>query len=287
MPFAPWVADFGLAPLCRSPLATSTGGPCGAWDAPTARALAHPYFQPFTWPLMRDTSASHVDVKFYNGNELLGHWIFRGYRSDTDLTVQQAMVDEVLIRAAHQGRFRPSVVISVFIGWRVSVLSFEVGGRSYSVGPNGAVFAGDHGRAKFELRVTARSSGEAFGNDADRVDFRYRDANNRIDLKCGRASVPQTWLTISHISGPSLIRMINDGRAQGARIEGPQHIEQFAQLAAIHHRIGGAAQNVLMIVRQGRSRSTAPWKMATSTLWFVAAFWSCRWRLCRGRRSPG
>jgi hypothetical protein len=141
---------------------------------------------------MRDTSASHVDVKFYNGNELLGRWIFRGYRSDTDLTVQQAMVDEVLIRAAHQGRFRPSVVISVFIGWRVSVLSFEVGGRSYSVGPNGAVFAGDHGRAKFELRVTARSSDEAFGNDADRVDFRYRDANNRIDLKCGRASVPQT-----------------------------------------------------------------------------------------------
>ena len=112
-------------------LATSTGGPCGAWDAPTALALAHPYFQPFTWPLMRDTSASYVDLKFYNGNELLGHWIFRGYRSDTDLTVQQAMVDEVLIRTAHQGRFRPSVVISVFIGWRVSVLSFEVGGRSY------------------------------------------------------------------------------------------------------------------------------------------------------------
>jgi hypothetical protein len=28
--------------------------------------------------------------------------------------------------------------------------------------------------------------------------------------------------------------MINDGRAQGARIEGPEHIEQFAQLAAIH-----------------------------------------------------
>ena len=41
---------------------------------------------------------SYTDVKVYNGNEILFHWIFRGYRADTDLTVQQQFVDEVLLR---------------------------------------------------------------------------------------------------------------------------------------------------------------------------------------------
>lgn len=52
------------------------------WDGPTAHALSHPVFQPFSWPMLRDTSASYMDVKVYNGNELLFHWIFRGYRTD-------------------------------------------------------------------------------------------------------------------------------------------------------------------------------------------------------------
>lgn len=68
------------------------------WNEDSARALSHPAFQPFTWPLLRDTSASYTDVKIYNGNELLFHWILRGYRSDTDLTVQQHFADEVLVR---------------------------------------------------------------------------------------------------------------------------------------------------------------------------------------------
>lgn len=32
-----------------------------------------------------------------------------------------------------------------------------------------------------------------------------RDANNRIDVKAARASVPGAWLIVSHISGPNLV----------------------------------------------------------------------------------
>ena len=74
-----------------------TGNTCGGWDADTAQALAHPAFQRFSWPMLRDTSASYMDVKIYDGNESLFHWIFRGFRSDTDLTVQQQFVDEFFV----------------------------------------------------------------------------------------------------------------------------------------------------------------------------------------------
>ena len=59
------------------------------------------------------------------------------------------------------------------------------------------------------------------------------DANNRLDLKCGRTSVPGTWLTVSHISGPALINTIQQCRSQRARVEGPDHVQQFAQLSAV------------------------------------------------------
>ena len=70
---------------------SETGSTCAGWDGRTAAALAHPAFQPFTWPMLRDTSASYTDVKIYNGNEILFHWILRGYRSDTDLTVSSSL----------------------------------------------------------------------------------------------------------------------------------------------------------------------------------------------------
>lgn len=210
------------------------GNTCAGWDAATATALSHPAFQPFTWPMIRDTSASYTDIKVYNGNEILFHWILRGFRSDTDLTVQQQFVDEYLVREVNKGQPRLSIVVAVFMGWRVSVLSYECGGRTYSCGPAGTVVAGDSARSRFEMRVCQRQSEDAVGNDADRVEFRYRDSNNRIDLKCSRTSVPGTWLTVSHISGPTLIRTITSVREQRARVEGPEQTEQFAQLAAIH-----------------------------------------------------
>ena len=73
--------------------------------------------------------------------------------------------------------------------------------------------ASDYAMSTCELRVTERSSQQGYGNDADRVEFRFRDANNRLDLKCGRTSVPGTWLTVSHISGPALVNTTRSRRA--------------------------------------------------------------------------
>ena len=257
-------------------LDTETGCMNAGWDQPTAEALSHPAFQPFAWPLLRDTSASYTDVKIYNGNEVLFHWIFRGYRSDTDLTVQQQFVDEVLVREANRGKPRLSLVVASFMGWRVTVFSFECGGRVYSVGPNGAVVATDHARSRFELRVCSRSSTDALGNDADRVEFRFRDANNRMDLKCQRTSVPGTWLTVSHISGPALIQTITNVRNSRARVEGPEHTEQFGQLAAVHqywwnnavaksNREIGCSTDFIGDLEQGNFHITC-----TSKLWIAA-----------------
>ena len=231
--FANYTLDGVKAVLVVS-IESDTGVPCAGWDGPTAHALSHPVFQPFSWPMLRDTSASYIDVKIYNGNELLFHWIFRGYRTDTDLTVQQQFVDEVLIRTANVGTPNLSCVVAMFQGWRVSVLAFQCGGRTYSAAPNGNVVAGDFARSRWELRVCSRSSEDAVGNDADRIEFRFRDANNRIDVKAARASVPATWLTVSHISGPNLVTTIQAVRRGGARVEGPEQTEQFGQLAAIH-----------------------------------------------------
>ena len=230
--FANYTLD-GIKAILLFSMTSTTGGPCAQWDSHASRALSHPAFQPFTWPVMFDTSATYVDVKVFNGNEVLFHWVFRGYRSDADLSVQQQFCDEVLIRTALKGWFRPSIVISVFVGWKVSVMSFEVGGQIYSIGPQGSVMASDYAMSTCELRVTERSSQEGYGNDADRVEFRFRDANNRLDLKCGRTSVPGTWLTVSHISGPALINTIQTCRSQRARVEGPDHVQQFAQLSAV------------------------------------------------------
>ena len=230
--FANYTLD-GIKAVLLFSMTSTTGGPCAQWDSHASRALSHPAFQPFTWPVMFDTSATYVDVKVFNGNEVLFHWVFRGYRSDADLSVQQQFCDEVLIRTAWKGWFRPSIVISVFVGWKVSVMSFEVGGQVYSIGPQGSVMASDYAMSTCELRVTERSSQEGYGNDADRVEFRFRDANNRLDLKCGRTSVPGTWLTVSHISGPALINTIQQCRSQRARVEGPDHVQQFAQLSAV------------------------------------------------------
>ena len=206
----------GIKAVLAVSIDSVNGAQCAGWNSATASALSHPAFSPFTWPMLRDTSASYTDN---NGNEILFHWILRGYRSDTDLKVQQSLVDEFLIREVNNGRPRLSVVIAAFIGWRVSIMSYECGGRIYSVGPHGAVVATDHARARFELRVCSRSSEDAVGNDADRVEFRFRDANNRIDLKCARTSVSGTWLTVSHISGPALIRTIQAVRESKARVD--------------------------------------------------------------------
>ena len=50
----------------------------------------------------------------------------------------------------------------------------------------------------------------------------------RIDLKAGRTSVSGTGLSVSHISGPALIKTIQACRQQCARVEGPDHVHRPA-----------------------------------------------------------
>ena len=119
----------GIKAVLAKSIDSVNGAQCAGWSSHTATALSHPAFSPFTWPMLRDTSVSYTDVKVYNGNEILFHWILRGYRSDTDLTVQQSFVDEFLIREVNKGRPRLSVVIAAFLGWRVSIVSYQCGGR--------------------------------------------------------------------------------------------------------------------------------------------------------------
>ena len=113
--FANYTLD-GIKAVLLFTMSSRTGGPCAQWDSYASKALSHPAFQPFTWPVMFDTSATYVDVKVFKGNEVLFHWVFQGYRSDSDLSVQQQFCDEVLIRTANEGWFRPLIVISVLRG---------------------------------------------------------------------------------------------------------------------------------------------------------------------------
>ena len=170
-----------------------TGGPCGRCDGPTAQALSHP-------AMPRDTSSSYIDVKVYRG----------GYRADTDLSAQQQFADEFFLRSAHRRRKGLSVVIAAFSAWKVSVFLFECGGPTYWVGGRVCVvMSADCARSRWELRVGDRASTDAVGNDADSVDFRYCGIQDGLQLLYSRTSVPASWLTVSHISGPKLISTIS------------------------------------------------------------------------------
>ena len=95
-----------------------------------------------------DTSPSYIDVKVYNGNEILRRWIFRGCQADTDHSVQQQCADELFLRSANRGRPRLSVAVAAFSAWKVSVLSVERGGRTYWVGPGGVVMSANCARSR-------------------------------------------------------------------------------------------------------------------------------------------
>ena len=167
-----------------------------------------------TWPTMRGTSATRVDAKVFNGNEVLFHWAFPGYR---------------LLRTAYDGWNRPSIVIAVSVGWKVSVISFEMAAGSMRSDHKDLWWqrttAGAHASCELPLArqrtamatmLIASSSGTGM------------QIIRRIDLKAGRTSVSGTGLSVSHISGPALIKTIQACRQQCARVEGPDHVHRPA-----------------------------------------------------------
>ena len=214
---------------------TSYGSvPCAQWDAVTGSVMAHPAFQPFRWPLMRDDSSIWVDVKMKIEGQLLLHLELRGYRSDQDMTVQLNYINDGLIPSLKEVLFVPAVVVTIFSGWRVVAVSFEVGGRLYVCSNGGVVVAVDYPLCHFEVRMTALSSADSIGVDADRLEFRFRSAGDKLDVACSQLNVPATWLTLSRVSGPTLVQNARWCRERNARVEGPDQTMQMSQLAGIH-----------------------------------------------------
>ena len=281
----PWMVSKAVLAIS---IECDTGSECAGWDADTASALAHPAFQPFTWPMLRDTSASYTDIKVYNGNELLFHWILRGYRSDTDLTVQQQFVDEYLVREVNMGKPRLSVVISAFVGWRVTVLSFECGGSDIL---NRAKGLSDRWRlSPIAVRAQEYVTGlrktpwamMQIASSSDSVTPTTGSISSALALQCRG-----TWLTVSHISGPTLIRTIQSVRENRARVEGPEQRLNSLPSSRRSMRTGGRVRS-----HRTRTRWDAMWSswkaliMAISTCRHAQSLWSGNLWSWPRRRSP-
>ena len=214
---------------------TSYGSvPCGKWDTATAQVLSHSAFQPFRWPVMRDDSPTWVDLKIKLEGDLLMHFEFRGYRSDSDMTVQVNHISDTLISSLQSTPFIPTFLVTIFQGWRVVTCTWEVGGRIYAISEGGIVVALDYPLCHVELRLVSTSSTDAFGLDADRIEFRFWSAADRLDVACSSCSVPPSWLVVSRVSGPTLVQNAAWCRKKFARIESPDQALQLAQLASVH-----------------------------------------------------
>ena len=214
---------------------TSYGhAPCGGWDSETADLLKHKSFQPFRWPLMVEESPTWVDVKVKIEGQLVLHLEMRGYRSDKDMTVQVNHLVDHLMWILQESAFIPTFVVTVFQGWRVVACSWEVGGRIYACSSGGVVVALGYPLCHFECRVVATSSVDAFGLDADRLEFRFRSGGDRLDVACSTCSVPPSWLVVSRVPGPIMSRTTQWVRDRSARVESPDQVLQISQLASIH-----------------------------------------------------
>ena len=84
-------------------------------------------------------------------------------------------------------------------------VSWEIGGRLYACSDGGVVVALDYPLCHFECRFVAVSSPDAFGMDADRLEFRFLSGSDRLDTRCSVCEVPPSWLVVSRVSGPTLI----------------------------------------------------------------------------------
>eukprot|EP00434_Breviolum_minutum_P034149 symbB.v1.2.030215.t1/scaffold3380.1/size79486/1 len=176
------------------------------------------------------SDASQVKLE----GDLLLHLELRGYRSDHDMSVQICHVADTLLWSLEEKPFIPTFVVTVFQGWRVIACSWEVGGRLYALSENGVVVALDFPLCHIELRLVTSSSPDAFGLDADRLEFRFYSGSDRLNVACSTCSVPPTWLVVSRVSGPTLIKNAQWCRDHYARVESPDQTLHLSQLASVH-----------------------------------------------------
>ena len=147
---------------------------------------------------MARDDADHPDAR---RRDVLQHLVLTAYRSDNDLTVTRNWFNDDSVPTINERADQISVTVAVSQGFRVSVITAEPGGRRYSAGPNGAVVAVDLARCHIELRKDVRNNQDAFGADPDRVELRFLDAANKIEVMMARMSCPTSRLGGGHISG--------------------------------------------------------------------------------------
>ena len=107
-----------------------------------------------------------------------------------------------MVNAINPETARMPVTVAVLQGYRVSCVAVEPGGRLYAVSPHGAVVALD------KLREIVRNCADALASDTDKIEFRYLDAVNRIEVAAGRRSCPLSWVIGAHISGAQFATII-------------------------------------------------------------------------------
>ena len=129
---------------------------------------------------MHSDTPTLVDFKLRLQGEVLLHFEFIAYRSNSDMTVTKSHVNPNLVRSSEADSNGFQVQCFAFSGYKVSAISFEPGGRLYTCAADGVVVATDAPRVHLEVRKTLRSGEDAIGSDADKVEFRYRDGRELL-----------------------------------------------------------------------------------------------------------
>ena len=135
--------------------------------------------------------------------------------------------DDVIAKEITANMQEVTVQVVLFQGYRVSACSAEPGGRLYNLTAGGGVIAQDFARCHVELRKVLRNSSDAYGSDADKVEFRYADRAARLEAGSSRLIVPATWFVCSHTSGVGLNELIKKSREIGGHIEAPDQAMQY------------------------------------------------------------
>ena len=101
---------------------------------------------------MHSDTPTLVDFKLRLQGEVLLHFEFVAYRSNSDMTVTRSHVNPNLLRVLQADSNGFQVRCCAFSGYKVSAISFEPGGRLYTCAAGGSVVATDVPRVHLEVR---------------------------------------------------------------------------------------------------------------------------------------
>ena len=193
---------------------TSQSVPPAQWDSETRHALSNKAFEPFQWPEMSSETPTLVDLKLKIGDDILGHMEFVAYRTELDMSITRCQFNQAAVQLLDDQLDNITVQCFAFQGYKISAAAVEPGGRMYQCGPRGTVVATDYARTHIEIRRVVRNSADAFGNDADKLEFKMRDGRE-LKLQGCRSSIPPSCMGcgIPHL-GLSLPRALEADQAR-------------------------------------------------------------------------